>query len=79
MTDTAHSSGLSPLKSEERAGVNREKKAPGGVEPGDGPRPFGGIGFVAEVGQLAEGGAGAEVGHPRSVGVALVERVRRSD
>jgi hypothetical protein len=37
------------------------------------------VGFVTEVSQLAESGAGTEIGHRRSVGVALGQCVRFND
>jgi len=44
-------------------------------EPGDGPRPAGWVGLVvAEVGELAECGAGAGSGHRRRLRVALPDR-----
>jgi hypothetical protein len=75
VADTAHCSLLSKPNAEDGAGVNREKKAPGGVESGDRPRPFGWVGVVAEVGELAESGASTEVAHRRSFGVARCERL----
>ena len=59
----AHQLAAVPGGAERATRPSGQEQAAAGLQAGDAPVPVGRSGPVSEVGELAEGGAGAEVGH----------------